>query len=151
MSDRRNYKNKIDPEADFRAGGFHNTYSHQFEQDVTLNSRQGYGNQYSKRDYNGGNHQQRNQFYYEDYPYQQDEGFGNPNPGQWSGNKQYDVYSEQYNRRNDEDNFPKNRNYGWKKGFNRNEMYGSQLLDNPHQNLKTSRGGRTGFGGRKRS
>lgn len=170
----------IDNEANFRAGGYpHETYSGQYEdtdayfRDSDLekyddrnatrhgeDARQGYGNRYSNRDYTGGKDQQRNQFNYEDYPYHNDSdiSFGNPFPSQWSGN-QNDVTQNQKSlnhpsrgnrqsfqtQRENKNNRFYNKNYGWDSGQSPSEKYG-----NSTETRKTSKSGRTGFGGRNR-
>lgn len=95
----KNFPREIDKQANVRAGGFHETYAHEFDETQIPNSPK-------KGDFK--QHQQKN---------------------------------------------PKgstNKNYGWKQGFDPNESYGSELKKPTDGKSKTSRGGRTGFGGRNR-
>jgi len=155
-SKRQQRHDRLDSEANFRAGGGpHENYIGQFgnldeyfrenheeepeNENVTfhgLDSRQGYGNRYSNRNYNGGHHQQREHYNYEDYPYQNQKGQAWDEeiyPGKWVGN-QPDS--------NDSRNYKANRNYGWDKGMTPDEKF------EKIQKRKASRAGRTGFGGR---
>lgn len=154
--------NRIDDEANFRAGGApHETYYGQFEDpdayfrdddledydDMNatfhgVDSRQGYENRYSNRDYNGGRDQQRNQYNYEDDPYQ-DKSY---NP--WGDNSDYNYpgwgsrESFQSQQKSRDRNEMYNKNYGWNNGQRPSEKH------NQSSSRKTSRSGRTGFGGR---
>ena len=88
----------IDPEANVRAGGYHQTYDHKFKQTQVPNPP-------SEKDFR--QHQQK---------------------------KPKGLH---------------NKNYGWKEGFNPSESLGSEI-NHKRKKPKTSRGGRTGFGGRNR-
>jgi len=95
----KKFPREIDKQANVRAGGFHETYAHEFQETQVPNPPS--GKDFTK-------HQQEN---------------------------------------------PKghyNKNYGWKQGFDHSESYGSELKKPTDGKSKTSRGGRTGFGGRNR-
>lgn len=103
---------KIDKEADFRAGGYHNTYSHEFE-----NAQKKEGKPKEKKSVKELS---------ENLKDIQNETVHKPSN------------TSKINKKDDE--IPTNKNYGWKEGFDRSESYGSELKKNPEvhtsKNLK---------------